>query len=365
MSSFSAASSSIDELVLSNDTIDELTLQLSYVLNDDSLNLDLNNSNQVLNYCSSLVMLLYRYDRNLKHFDAYSNLQDIYNNLLNSDNISPSFSLATAHFEYYMLSHLCTSLQTYRILAHNKNKTKRSEEAGNRGIISFQLEKICKDLDLDTEDLTNEIDVLNLVHKKVEQSIELITLPILQSPPKILENITIDSRKAAILTKIEDSLYNDFLQRRRMLIKRLDVTIQSFLWGKKAKGKEQDIEAAIRAQRQYLKEEPYFYRSGDALIAPLSLLYQHSKKVTEHNRNSRSLVKTIIIGAVPDRGGRTSDIRPKGNDYSGGKKFNNNKVNGGGNGGNKQGKNNNKNNSNDNKNNNNNNKGRVVTMTSE
>lgn len=44
-----------------------------------------------------------------------------------------------------------------------------------------------------------------------------------------------------------------------MLLKRLDVTIKSFLWGEKAQGKEHEIYVAIQAQRKYLNEEPTTY----------------------------------------------------------------------------------------------------------
>ena len=54
-------------------------------------------------------------------------------------------------------------------------------------------------------------------------------------------------------------LLEDFLLRRQMLMKRLDVTIQSFLWGEKGQGKEGEIVAAIRAQREYLSEIPIRY----------------------------------------------------------------------------------------------------------
>lgn len=45
-----------------------------------------------------------------------------------------------------------------------------------------------------------------------------------------------------------------------MLIKRLDVTIRSFLWGEKAIGREDEIITAIDEQRQYLTEQPTFYQ---------------------------------------------------------------------------------------------------------
>ena len=44
-----------------------------------------------------------------------------------------------------------------------------------------------------------------------------------------------------------------------MLLQRLDVTIQSFLWGEKAQGKEGEIVAAIKAQREHMTEIPTKY----------------------------------------------------------------------------------------------------------
>lgn len=43
--------------------------------------------------------------------------------------------------------------------------------------------------------------------------------------------------------------------------------------------------------------------------APSQVLYENSKKVTEERGGKKAFVKTIIIGAVPDRGGRTDDVR--------------------------------------------------------
>jgi hypothetical protein len=55
------------------------------------------------------------------------------------------------------------------------------------------------------------------------------------------------------------TIWKDFALRRRMLLKRLDVTIQSFLWGEKAVGKEGEIVAAIQEQRATLSEYPTPY----------------------------------------------------------------------------------------------------------
>jgi hypothetical protein len=123
-----------------------------------------------------------------------------------------------------------------------------------------------------------------------------------------------------------------------MLLKRLDVTMQSFAWSKQVQGKEEEVLAAISAQRSEFKDEPVSYtvcifffnfsiflmltKLVDAIGAPISLAYEHSKRVdggsgqrsaqgTASKRLSHSLVKTIIIGSVPDRGGRVSQTKPK------------------------------------------------------
>lgn len=49
----------------------------------------------------------------------------------------------------------------------------------------------------------------------------------------------------------------------------------------------------------------------DVINAPCSLIFESSKKVTESKGNKKSLVKTVIIGSVPDRGGRANEMRPK------------------------------------------------------
>lgn len=54
-------------------------------------------------------------------------------------------------------------------------------------------------------------------------------------------------------------------------MKRLDVTIQSFLWGSQAQGKESEIVAAIEAQRCNLSAVPWDYKVS--LIRSYSLYF--------------------------------------------------------------------------------------------
>lgn len=51
-----------------------------------------------------------------------------------------------------------------------------------------------------------------------------------------------------------------------MLLKRLDVTIQSFLWSQKAGFDETEIKKAINAQLQYLSEKPRLFTVSHSML---------------------------------------------------------------------------------------------------
>ena len=215
---------------------------------------------------------------------------------------------------FRILHFLCTQLQSARLTAHNVEGESRRTAAGKTGKIIFQLDKICKDMHVLPEvENPNEVDVVNAVRAKLTQVLNEVPKELLSNPPRVLgDSIKLSNEQKEVMGKIADAYHADFLLRRQMLIKRLDVTIQSFLWGEQAQGKEGEIVAAIQAQRKHLQAEPTRYSYTHALEAPLSLLHEHSKRVTD--QSGKSLVKTVIIGTVPDRGGRANEMRPKARD---------------------------------------------------
>ena len=215
---------------------------------------------------------------------------------------------------YRLLHFMCTQLQAARLTAHNVEGEYRRAAAGKKGKVVFQLDKICKDMSVLPEvENPSEVDVITAVRAKLTQVLSDVPKELLSNPPKAIgESVSLNSEHKSLIDKVTEAYQADFLLRRQMLIKRLDVTIQSFLWGEQAQGKEGEIVAAIQAQRKHLSAEPTRYNYTDALEAPLSLLHEHSKKVTD--QSGKSLVKTVIIGTVPDRGGRANEMRPKARD---------------------------------------------------
>lgn len=225
---------------------------------------------------------------------------------------------STNGFKILLLHHIVTALQSECLMIHHLSQTCRKEQAGERGKVLFQLEKICSDIRISDEYNNEGVDekvIIDTIISKVTSIIKTSTSSqvrlISQSPSCGLATQKLTPSQEELIKKIESSFVDDFKVRRCMLLKRLDVTIQSFLWGDKVAGKESEITAAIDAQRRYLQENATKYSLSDALSAPLSLLHEHSKKITETSGKKKSLVKTIIIGSVPDRGGRANEMRPK------------------------------------------------------
>jgi protein FAM98B len=212
-------------------------------------------------------------------------------------------------------------LQAERLNKRAEGGDERLESAGERGKLIFQLDKICTELSVvPSQTAPDESDILSAIQEKVTSVLSGIPAELLTNPPLAISAttgskcsadapISLTAQQSEYLEVVNEAYIEDFRLRRRMLMKRLDVTIQSFLWGEAAQGKEGEIVAAIQAHRRHLSEEPHHYTVMDALTAPVSLLHEHCKRVTD--ASGKSLVKTVIIGKVPDRGGRANEMRPK------------------------------------------------------
>lgn len=110
------------------------------------------------------------------------------------------------------------------------------------------------------------------------------------------------------IAKIQAALEDEYNLRRKMLLTRLDVTVQSFKWSDKIKGKEKDINERYSNKSQELEKLKFGGQRTD--IA--SLLASRDKlaiieMISSANvrKNTKSKLQRFIIGKVPDRGGRT------------------------------------------------------------
>lgn len=132
------------------------------------------------------------------------------------------------------------------------------------------------------------------------------------------------------LEKLQNMLKTDYSCRRQMLINRLDCTIESFKW-KASNLAETNTSSLIHQMydlpRARLKKDPDVTISHllalrdtecDTLLnsvvssTKFDCQVNYKKQQQHHQQRSIDLVnlKQIIIPSVPDRGGRTDEIRP-------------------------------------------------------
>lgn len=110
------------------------------------------------------------------------------------------------------------------------------------------------------------------------------------------------------VSKIQAALEEEYNLRRKMLMTRLDVTIQSFKWSDKIKGKEKDINERYSNKNQELEKLQYGGHRTDiaALLGARDKLAIIEKTSSANVRkNTKSKLQRHIMGNVPDRGGRT------------------------------------------------------------
>lgn len=110
------------------------------------------------------------------------------------------------------------------------------------------------------------------------------------------------------ISVIQAALEEEYNLRRKMLLTRLDVTVQSFKWSDKLMGKEKEINERYSNKSQELEKLKFGGQRTDiaSLLASRDKLAIIEKTSSANVRkNTKSKLQRHIIGKVPDRGGRT------------------------------------------------------------
>ncbi|XP_052385990.1 protein FAM98B isoform X3 [Carassius gibelio] len=109
------------------------------------------------------------------------------------------------------------------------------------------------------------------------------------------------------LEKINGALSAEYECRRRMLIKRLDVTIQSFSWSDRAKVRIDSMARAYQPKRYSLSLRCSVSVSH-LLAARQDVCYMVKTSSGSCREKTSCAINRILMGRVPDRGGRPSEI---------------------------------------------------------
>src|SRR5689334_17515035 len=100
---------------------------------------------------------------------------------------------------------------------------------------------------------------------------------------------------------------SDFSLRRQMLLQRLDVLVQSFLWSPMAEGREMEILNEIKNRRASLSTAPCMVTASDVFKIGQDTVDAAGTRSCGVTSTGGS-VKGYLIGDVPDRGGRADEV---------------------------------------------------------
>lgn len=115
------------------------------------------------------------------------------------------------------------------------------------------------------------------------------------------------------LTNLQRELDEEYDLRRKMLLTRLECTVQSFSWSDRVKGKDGEIAERYSLKKVLLEKLSAGGKSTDIpslLAARENLAIIEKTSSANVRKNTQSKIQRHIIGRVPDRGGRAYEHQP-------------------------------------------------------
>ncbi|KAK2567670.1 Protein FAM98A [Acropora cervicornis] len=151
---------------------------------------------------------------------------------------------------------------------------------------------------------TTVFELFSQIESKVRQLLSKVPRDHLGNP---LLTKNLSGTQWEKVEEINSQLNQEYTLRRSMLLKRLDVSIQSFGWSDRAKTKKDEISSVFCPVRKSL-----------SVRSPVSIpdvIATRSGKLIKTNdaeirKKTRCKINRIVMGRVPDRGGRPSNVAP-------------------------------------------------------
>ncbi|XP_067011250.1 protein FAM98B [Anabrus simplex] len=207
-----------------------------------------------------------------------------------------------------LLDFLLTELEAARMVSINKPDTSKSmqvhlSESSTANDLKTML--IALKFPKPPANITPAL-LFGKVEQKMKEVLSKASPELVGSP---LFKGELSDRQWQQLAELQAELQEEYHIRREMLIKRLDVTIQSFQWSERVRQREDEIAALFLQRRKGLVLEPDVHLS-DLLAARDDLAIIEKTSSASVRKNTQSAINKVIIGRVPDRGGRPSEQQP-------------------------------------------------------
>jgi protein FAM98B len=175
--------------------------------------------------------------------------------------------------------------------------------------VSSLLQSIALMLDINPRQPSG-VTVAAEIQKQVEKLRSLLPSGFFNA---IVPSGTLSDTQVSMLKEVDTALHAENALRRRMLIERVKVTLQSFMWSTRLT-EESDLkttaEATITTSLAGMDATPRV-SVEDVFTATLGDVMTVTERATSASGPGamRAKVKDVLIGSVPDRGGRTDGKR--------------------------------------------------------
>ncbi|KAF1376077.1 hypothetical protein PFLUV_G00226880 [Perca fluviatilis] len=203
-----------------------------------------------------------------------------------------------------LITFLVSDLEASRMILVNKPE-KKTQDSGSP--MFQELKGICMALGMSKPPANiTMFQFFSGIEKKLKEAISRVP------PNHVGEPLMKKALGPVHLEKIEainQALVNEYDVRRKMLLKRLDVTVQSFGWSDRAKTHADKLAKVYKPLRSALGTKSKI--SSAHLLAARQdfskILRTSSGKIRE---KTACAINKVLMGRVPDRGGRPCEIEP-------------------------------------------------------
>ncbi|KAL6478224.1 hypothetical protein MHYP_G00140590 [Metynnis hypsauchen] len=229
----------------------------------------------------------------------YSSLTsgDVTHRLLNANNCQ------------LLLTFLISELEASRMVLVSHPQKKAQDTGGSTGAsdLFIELKGICVALGMSKPPANiTMFQFFSGIEKKLKEALSKVPPshvggPLLKKPlgPMHWEKIE----------AVNQALVNEYEVRRKMLLKRLDVTVQSFGWSDKAKTRAEKLAKVYQPLRSALGFKSKVCVAH--LLAAREDLSKILRTSSGHIREKTACaINKVLMGRVPDRGGRPNEIEP-------------------------------------------------------
>ncbi|XP_059374843.1 protein FAM98A-like [Carassius carassius] len=202
-----------------------------------------------------------------------------------------------------LLSFLLSELEASRMILVNQPQMKVQETGGSK--VFMELKSICMALGMSKPPANiTMFQFFSGIEKKLKEALSKVPPshigePLLKKPlgPVHWEKIE----------AINQALVNEYEVRRKMLLKRLDVTVQSFGWSERAKTHVDRVSKVYQPLRVVLATKSrvsvaHLFAAREDLS---KILRTSSGRIRE---KTACAINKVLMGRVPDRGGRPNEI---------------------------------------------------------